>query len=225
MPSGRTYALVDFIDRIIPKRGDVDAEFVRNVLGGLKRVSQVEEQNPRVTLTATVTAGVWILYRGRQRMLINPGQKYLRVEAAYRAPDLAKELITHFSGAVRADVVEKTDNGDYHQWRVPASSLELIWEFVEALPGPDPKETMADVSSFHPRYFSGEVRELALKAFEQDGRVCKGVSGNTVPHHVEAGGLIEFDHVLPYSRGGPSSLGNVQVLCADCNRVKSGSAW
>ena len=99
------------------------------------------------------------------------------------------------------------------------------WEFVEAFPGPDPHEVIADLNGSHPRYFPGEVRQIALDAFERDGRVCRGVSGKTQPHRIEVGALIEFDHVLPHSKGGPSSLANVQILCAECNRIKSDSAW
>jgi 5-methylcytosine-specific restriction endonuclease McrA len=34
---------------------------------------------------------------------------------------------------------------------------------------------------------------------------------------------IEFDHVIPHAKGGPTSVENIRLLCRDCNRKKSDS--
>lgn len=226
MPSGRIYALADFADRLLPKSRYVDPAHARGVLAGLKRLAEVEERNPFVTLNATITAGVWVFYRGQRWLLINPGQRFLRVEAAYYAnSEIHDAIVTYFDPAVRAGVIEKTAREDYHQWRISGEALELLWQFVEGLERPNADDMVVSKGSGHPRYFPGEVREFALAAFEAEGRKCPGVEGKSRPHKLAKHDRIEFDHILPHARGGPSSASNIQVLCMACNRIKSATAW
>ena len=116
-----------------------------------------------MTLNATVTAGVWVLFRGRQRLLLNPGQKFLRVETAYSSPEDAEEVVSFFAPAVTSGAIEKTATEDLHQWRISGDQLELIWSFVEQLQRPSAGDSVAD-DARHSRYFSGESREFALSA-------------------------------------------------------------
>ncbi len=59
------------------------------------------------------------------------------------------------------------------------------------------------------RYISGLVKE---EVFERDGGQC-----------VKCGSTrdLQYDHVIPHSRGGSSTAANMQLLCDDCNRAKS----
>ena len=53
---------------------------------------------------------------------------------------------------------------------------------------------------------------------ERDGYACKYCSVSVV---AEPNLLLEVDHILPVSRGGQSTIENLQTLCWRCNRTKS----
>ena len=58
------------------------------------------------------------------------------------------------------------------------------------------------------RYIPDSVRQEIL---ERDGYKCKKCGSTS---------YLEFDHIIPRSRGGATSAKNIQVLCRRCNRKK-----
>jgi len=56
--------------------------------------------------------------------------------------------------------------------------------------------------------------ELRRAVFERDGGRCVECGSNFD---------LQYDHVLPVAHGGATTLENLQLLCADCNRRKSDS--
>ena len=60
-------------------------------------------------------------------------------------------------------------------------------------------------------------RDVMLKVVRRDGQICQ-MCFNPVPDDE-----VEFDHIIPFSKGGPSTVGNLRLLCYDCNRKKRDS--
>jgi len=60
-------------------------------------------------------------------------------------------------------------------------------------------------------------REIMLKVVRRDNHVCQ------LCHLYVPDNAVEFDHIIPFSRGGPTTLENIRLLCVACNRKKSNS--
>jgi 5-methylcytosine-specific restriction endonuclease McrA len=56
--------------------------------------------------------------------------------------------------------------------------------------------------------------ELRRAVYERDGGACVMCGSNF---------NIQYDHLLPVALGGATTVENLQILCADCNRRKSDS--
>jgi hypothetical protein len=55
-------------------------------------------------------------------------------------------------------------------------------------------------------------QEVQDKVWNRDGGRCVKCGGNE---------NLEFDHIIPYSKGGATTYRNLQLLCQKCNREKS----
>jgi len=60
-------------------------------------------------------------------------------------------------------------------------------------------------------------REIMFKVARRDNHVCQ------LCHQYVPDDQVHFDHIIPYSKGGPTSVANIRLLCAICNRKKSNS--
>ncbi|MGP5287222.1 HNH endonuclease [Glutamicibacter arilaitensis] len=53
--------------------------------------------------------------------------------------------------------------------------------------------------------------EVKLLVMQRDGGQCS---------HCGASSELQYDHIIPISRGGSSNAENLQILCGPCNRAK-----
>lgn len=60
-------------------------------------------------------------------------------------------------------------------------------------------------------------RDVMLKVVRRDGQICQMCFEPVRDNEVE------FDHLIPFAKGGPSTAENLRLLCYDCNRKKRDS--
>ena len=60
-------------------------------------------------------------------------------------------------------------------------------------------------------------RDVMLKVVRRDGQICQRCY-QPVPDD-----QVEFDHVIPFSKGGTTTPENLKLCCRSCNRKKSNS--
>ena len=58
-------------------------------------------------------------------------------------------------------------------------------------------------------------RDVMLKVVRRDNHVCQAC------HLYVPDDQVEFDHVIPFSKGGATTVENLRLLCRACNRKKS----
>lgn len=58
-------------------------------------------------------------------------------------------------------------------------------------------------------------RDIMLKVVRRDSQLCQSCFKYVRDDE------LEFDHIIPVSKGGPTSVDNIRILCRECNRKKS----
>ena len=95
------------------------------------------------------------------------------------------------------DLGNRVDSGEF-DWPGWASLIgdEPGIDLIDRGPAPDPD------------YISAALRQAVL---ERDGHACR---------HCGDMETLSMDHIIPRSRGGPTTYENLQTLCRSCNSRK-----
>lgn len=145
-------------------------------------------------------------------------------------PD-AKALKTHFERVIawvqktfphQRDIMKTVPWGDlYAEFKNNTYNSTVLEAKIAALLLDDEVENKKGIYAY---VLGGDPKHLQLRAFtkdqrlqlyEQQGGICGGC------HKLFDLEQMEADHVVPWSKGGKTHVGNGRMLCMPCNRTKS----
>lgn len=218
---GLTYQVADFISKLFSRKRIPDASssvFVHSVLEFLSQLDQIQEKNPRITMSFHANDGLWVYCDGSSQLFLKPTQRFLLLHVfeknkTYLGISKAKGIFTN----------SRTVEYAVGLWEIQQPEMEWLIQFFQKS-WPQSELSQKNEPTLHPRHIPGVVRQYALTQFIKEGRVCMGVTGETRRHKVKKIDPIEFDHILPHSEGGANTDWNIQVLCRACNRIKRATA-
>ena len=90
---------------------------------------------------------------------------------------------------------------------LPNFIKRLILKFLKI--NNDDSSFSGEEKSKRSRHISQSVKD---KVWNRDGGKCVECGSNQ---------NLEFDHIIPHSKGGANTYRNIQLLCEPCNRTKS----
>jgi len=96
-----------------------------------------------------------------------------------------------------------------------SAALEAFVRYAEASPGEGEAPAPATQQKRTPRDPSLRLR---FRVMQRDHFTCRACGASPAK---EAGVELHVDHVVPWSRGGETTLENLQTLCSRCNLGKS----
>lgn len=159
-------------------------------------------------------------------------------DEAFVASDMLAMAADYFSRnemELARNCIRSADMPEVLKWR-----REVMAGYKPAIHGPrlNPPVPSVPKSERHPRYISAGLKRQLL---ERDGYICRfcgmrlmhqitckrletsfpeatRVSLPNWERHALIGGMVaNYDHVLPWSKGGETSLENMVITCPPCN--------
>ncbi|MBB6097915.1 stress response protein SCP2 [Deinobacterium chartae] len=151
----------------------------------------------KVTARATIPINGSLIVTSRQLHFLSPeGGWRVRYKNIMR-------VVEHPSG-VTLELSTRAGNGTY-----TVAEPMLAAALLDALVRIDRRQLLSTQTERPSRHIPHDVR---IAVFQRDSGKCT---------HCGAEEYLEFDHIIPHSRGGANTVNNVQLLCRRCNLAKS----
>jgi HNH endonuclease len=146
----------------------------------------------------------------RQPHKLDAAERWMASQSAtWREENRARRLVNieqDLSAVLRSDLafgalVERTAHNMIDALQLPPIDAKSVHDNIMAM-----LERTTQQGSRRPTY------QQMLDVHERDGGRCQAC-GSTFQ--------LQYDHIIPWSKGGPTTVGNLQLLCGPCNRHKS----
>ena len=105
--------------------------------------------------------------------------------------------------SIHLELSTRSGNGRYN-----VADAERCEAIVTALTRMAKRQLLSPQSEIQSRHIPQDVKNAV---WQRDGGRCRQCSAET---------YLEFDHEIPFSKGGANTLNNVQLLCRKCNGEK-----
>ena len=205
----RTYAKAFIKAQLKHLRGVVDGLPMYQDAITILEQAWAEYHEPQATKTQTKTTQLDVEIAESKaniaRLKLDIEESKLRTEAAEARIEAAR------TEALEAKEVTKTLNIIYEEAEKQIALNDLIVEAKQKL---EIQIRKRDQELNMDRYFKKEQRRAIYASNEGKCQRC----GKFVDYKE-----FEADHIIPYSKQGPTTLENGQCLCRECNRAKGGN--
>ena len=133
-----------------------------------------------------------------------------------------------FMGAAGLDVLYGIHRDRRYRY-TPFALTRRLWRLVFVTPpSPSPPMQMPPPSYYIPApnaYVPPDapVGERNSRVIPQDVKIAVANRDDGRCRQCGSQEELHYDHIIPWSKGGANTVGNVQLLCGGCNRRKSAS--